>query len=170
MNGKLVFLCVFFLSFSYGFLYAGEDIFSSAEVGYGFGVDGDRSLVITSVGLKDVSYVKFHLGGLRYTEESESPRETGFIGVDAVIDAHTFLGCLTSWCPMNRLGVGISYFDNPTENFGSKWEFHVLAKMGVMHENGNFYLLGGVDHWSTAGLTEKNDGETFFVFSAGFLF
>ncbi len=71
---------------------------------------------------------------------------------------------------MNRLGFGVSYFNNPSENFGSKWEFHSLLKFGMIRKNGDWYLLGGVDHWSTGGLTKINAGETFGVVEMGMMF
>lgn len=167
---KIGFLCAVFIFFASSSFGANDDIFSSAEIGYGSGVVGNKPLVVASFGLREVPYVKFHMGVFRYTEGEKSiHKETKFVGADFVADAYSQERC-PSWCPMNRLGLGISYFDNPTKNFGSKWEFHTIAKMGIRNERGDFYLLGGIDHWSTGGFTEKNDGETFFVFMAGYSF
>ncbi len=168
MSGRIVFLCAIFLFFAHGVWGASDDIFSSIEIGYGSGLASNRPMVIASAGLKEAPYVIFHVGGFQYTEEST--RKTGFVGGDIVIDGYTLADCPTSWCPMNRLGLGISYFDNPSKNFGSKLEFHTLVKLGMIHESGDFYLLGGIDHWSTGGLTKKNIGETFIGLVAGFLF
>ena len=169
MKGICAFLCVFLSFFAHRSLYASDDIFSSAEVGYGSGVNGNKPLIIASFGLTEIPFVRLHLGEFWYNEKGGVQRETSFVGAGVVIEPFTLKGC-SPWCPMNQFGLGVSYFDHPTDNFGSKWEFHVSAKFGAIRSNGKFYFLSGFDHWSTGGLTEKNIGETFFVFSAGYRF
>ena len=118
-----------------------------------YGKDGVNASYIASIKPKIFpSYLRLNMGHIEKPVLDGLPNDTfkdsNFIGIDL------FASSYTPFLPQsvfNEVGIGLSYWDNPTLSLVTNAEFHLFYEIGFRNRDG-FFAAFGFDHWSNAGI------------------